>query len=332
MAVRTEIGSYIGGNRMLLGLVSLALADPLAACAETWSNGGLTDVVESADLNMAKMDGEGFRAARDTLLRRLVCVSEPLSGRTAGAVHRVVATGAFLEKDDTRIAPALAGLLTADPGYQLPLTLYPEGHPIRGLLSHGGLLARDTGTRAFVSLESGWLEVDGLAMPAAPLARAAIVQHLDGQGAVVETRYVWPESDLGDWAARATPAEGKGDKGKVEKVKPEKVKPEKVEKARPVKVEVAAVQDAPARALPKETPSAGKARVPMIAATATSVLATGVLYGLASSSRAAFWDTSVERTDDEIVGLQGTTNGLTVGWVAAGIASVGLGVGLAFAW
>lgn len=282
---------------MLLALASLAAASPLSECAQTWKAGGITDVVESADLNISKMDTEGFFAARDTLLRRLACVEDPLTGPTVGAVHRVVATAAFLQKEESRIAPALAGLLSAAPGYQLPLDLYPEGHPIRGLLSHAAILARDPAARPLLAMESGWLEVDGLAVPAAPVERAAVIQHLDGQGAVVETRYVWPGDDLGAWAAVAVPT-------------------------------------AVARK-PVATPSArapGKARVPMIALTAASLVTTGVLYGVAFDGQRTFRDTSNGLTDDELVALQKSTNTLTIGWSVAGVASLGLGVGLAFAW
>ncbi|MDP2309153.1 MAG: hypothetical protein Q8P18_24230 [Pseudomonadota bacterium] len=277
---------------MLLGLASLAAAAPASECTQTWNAGGVTDVVESADLNISKMDTEGFFTARDTLLRRLVCVNEPLSGTTVGAVHRVVATGMFLQKEESRIAPALAGLLSAAPGYQLPLALYPEGHPIRDLLSHAALLARDSSTRPLVALESGWLEVDGLALAAAPLGRASVIQQLDGQGAVVETRYVWPGDELGAWDGS-------------------------------LPVATVAAPEPRAR---------GKARVPMIALTAASLVTTGVLYGVAFDARETFRDVNNGLTDDELVALRSSTNNLTIGWSAAGVASLGLGVGLAFAW
>ncbi len=273
---------------MLVGLVSIALAAPLSACGETWTARGVADVVESADLSVGAMDTAGLLAARDLLLRRLACVSEPLPAATVGAVHRVVATAAFLEKQDARIAPALAGLLAADPGYQMPPTLYPEGHPMRKLLVHAGILARSTTTRPLAVLPSGWLEVDGLPTAAAPAERAAIVQQIDAQGAVVETRYVWPDDALGAWSGSGAP-------------------------------------------LPSAT-AKRPARVPLAVATVASVVATGVLYGLARDRHDTFWDTSAPRSDAEIEQLRDTTNGLTIGWVAAGVASVGLGVGLAVAW
>jgi len=275
---------------MLLGaLASTALAEPVTACAETWRAPALVESVAAADAAIARMDPAAFLAERERLLTRLGCVAEPLAGGVIGGVHRVVATGALLEKQEGQVAVALAGLLAADPGYQLPPSLYPEGHPLRRLLPHATLLAREAPSRPLRSLPSGWLEVDGLAADRAPGGRAAVVQELDGQGAVVETRYVWPEDDLGVWAA-------------------------------------------PAVALPAAARAASRARAPLIVATAVSVAATAVLYGLAADRNAAFGDVSTPRTDAELLALRAETNGLTVGWAVAGATSLGLGVGLAVAW
>lgn len=277
---------------MVLALVSLALAAPVSACPETWTGRGLLDVVASADLAMGRMDSDGYLAARDLLLTRLGCLAEPLQGPTAGAVHRVVATGAFLERQEARIAPALAGLLAADPGYQIPAALYPDGHLVRRLLPHAALLARETATRPLAPPPSGWLEVDGISAAAAPVSRAAIVQAVDAQGAVIETRYVWPGDDLGAWSAPAA---------------------------------------APVAALPAP-PRPARARVPLLVATGASLVATGALYALAADRHDAFLDADTRRSPEDIRALRLETNALTVGWAAAGVATVGLGVGLAFAW
>jgi hypothetical protein len=272
---------------MLLVLFPLAEAGPLSGCAQTWDTQGLLDAVASADLSTAKMDAAGLLAARDRVLVRLGCVTEPLSGSAIGGVHRIVATAASLEHQDTRIAPALAGMLAADPGYQLPAALYPEGHPIRGLLSHAGILLRDPGERPLLTPPSGWLEVDGQHADAAPLARPAVIQQIDGDGAVVETRYVWPSDDLGRWAAAPDAA---------------------------------------------PTPRPHALRVPLLAATAAGVVATGVLYGVAAADNASFHDESIVRTEPELATLRNSTNGLTLAWIGVGAASLGLGVGLVLSW
>lgn len=184
---------------MLFALATLAEAGPLAACARSWSTGDLVEAIASADQGTSRMDAASLLSSRDAVLARLACVNEPLTGAAIGAVHRVVATAASLEHQDVRIAPALAGMLAADPGYQLSLALYPEGHPIRGLLSHATILLRDSDTRPLITLPSGWLEVDGQHATGAPTARPAVVQEIDGEGRVVETRYLWPEDALGRW-------------------------------------------------------------------------------------------------------------------------------------
>jgi hypothetical protein len=280
---------------MLLGLITLASAGTLADCPQTWDAAGLADVVQSADLYLGKMDPEGFSAANQMLLTRLVCVNEPLTGPLIGSVHRIEATAASLARQDTRIAPALAGLLAADPGYQLAPSLYPEGHPIRELLPHASILARDDGTRALAELPSGWLEVDGRPMKTAPAARAAIIQQIGGDGQVVETRYVWPEDPLGAWAFVPGPA------------------PAVASKAR------------------SSGPHGSAARVPLLIGTVASLAGTGVLYGLAASSATTFReDTGLD--DDQLRALAGRANGLTVGYAAAGAAALGLGIGLVVSW
>lgn len=234
---------------MLLALLTQAQAGVLAECPRVWTNRDVLDAVESADLAMRRLDVPAYGVARDRVLERVDCAAEPLSGPTIGAVHRVVATGAFLDQDQPRIAPALAGLLAADPGYQLPIELYPEGHPIRGLLSHAGILLRDTEVRRLADPAQGWMEVDGAAGNTVPTARAAVVQQIDPDGRVAESRYVWPEDDLGSWAW--TP---------------------------PVVV-----------AAPAPAPKTHPARVPLLVAAAGSAVATGVCLGVASGAHTAFY-------------------------------------------
>ncbi|MFN7146739.1 MAG: hypothetical protein ACK4YP_23400, partial [Myxococcota bacterium] len=76
----------------------------------------------------------------------------------------------------------------------------------------------------------------------------------------------------------------------------------------------------------------GRARVPLLVATGASLVATGALYAIAAERRADFLDPDVRRSEADLRGLQATTNALTVGWAAAGVATVWLGVGLAVTW
>ena len=66
----------------------------------------------------------------------------------------------------------------------------PEGHRIRELLNNAGTRLREPDPRPVVTFDSGWLEVDGVFAKEAPGNRAVVLQRLDAQGQVVETRYV----------------------------------------------------------------------------------------------------------------------------------------------
>lgn len=235
---------------MLLALFTIAAAAPNSACAQTWDAQGLRDAVEAADGYLVRLDAAGFLAAKNTVMLRLQCVTQPLERDLVGAVHRIVATAAYVEKKEGLVPTALAGLLSADIGYQMPVDLYPEGHPMRDLLPLAALLAQDPASRPLATFGKGWLEVDGVHSYVVSTSRASVVQQVDEQGAVVETRYVWPGDDLGAW------------NGSVSSL----------------------MVDPPAPAVAKKK----GARNGLIAGTAAGVVATSVLYGFARSNFDAY--------------------------------------------
>ncbi|MFZ5476722.1 MAG: hypothetical protein ACOZNI_08105 [Myxococcota bacterium] len=188
---------------LLLSLVAHTAAAPLGDCERRFDAADLLEAVRSADVRFVALDAAGFEAARAAVRDRLACVGEPLSGATIGAVHRVEAMGAFLDGDPPAVA--LAGLLAADPGYQLPASLVPEGHPIRAAFGPAKELLRDSRARPLPALVEGWIEVDGSASTSVPATRAAVLQQIDAQGRVVETRYARPEDPVGGWTGEAVP-------------------------------------------------------------------------------------------------------------------------------
>lgn len=290
---------------MLLMLVQAVHARTVADCEQTWPADRIKDLAASAQSNLESIDADGYLATRDVLLANLTCIREPLSGELVGSVHLIMATAASIEQNDTQIAPALAGLLVAVPGYQLSPALYPEGHPVRALLSHASLLARSTATQPLPARAVGWFESDGVHTTTVPTERAALVQELDADGAVLETRYIWPGDPLGTWSAMPTAAPGV---------------PAKVPRA---------------KATPRA--KAGKARVPLLISAGAGAIATGVLYGFARDRFEAFYGPgyAAPYTEDEVrelEDLRDLTNGLTIGTIAAGVATVGLGVGVVVAW
>jgi hypothetical protein len=184
---------------LLALLVRGASAEPLAACPRQFDATDLMEAVAGGEVAFGNLDAEGFEANHVALLARLACLAVPLSLDEVARVHRMMALhAAFAEPD--RIVPALAALLVVEPQHQLPTALVPEGHPLREALGRAGQATRVTDSVPLKELEEGWFEVDGTARRAVPARRAAIVQRLDGQMRVVETRYWWPGDRLGDWA------------------------------------------------------------------------------------------------------------------------------------
>ena len=296
---------------MLLMLVHAVHAGTVADCEQTWPATRIKDLAESAQSNLQSMDAEGYLATRDVLAANLPCIREPLGGDLVGSVHLIMATAASIEQKDAQIAPALAGLLMAVPGYQLSSSLYPDGHPVRALLSHASLLARSTATQPLPARSVGWFEADGVNVTTVPTERAVVVQEFDSDGAVVETRYIWPGDPLGTWTALPTA-------------------PPKVA------TKVTRPKDT-ARTTPGPKAGKSKARVPLLISAGVGAVATGVLYGVARDRYETFYgpDYAAPYTDDEVKELEdlrNLTNGLTIGTIVAGAATIGLGVGVVVAW
>ncbi|GDX81046.1 hypothetical protein LBMAG42_28570 [Deltaproteobacteria bacterium] len=96
-------------------------------------------------------------------------------------------------------AHARAGVFATEPGHQIPTALLPDGHPIRGQVTAAMLYLHDDPGAELPKPGSGWIEADGAHVLRAPLLRAAILQQLDGQGAVLATHYRGPDQAGFDW-------------------------------------------------------------------------------------------------------------------------------------
>ena len=64
-------------------------------------------------------------------------------------------------------------------------------------------------------------------------------------------------------------------------------------------------------------------------ATGVSALTTGILYGLGATSEAAYYRSE---TPSEAATLRSRTNALAIGSTVAGVATLGVGVGLVLEW
>ena len=294
----------------LFALVSSAHAAGLVECGErTYTTDQLKDAAESARSAFAAVDPEGFATSRGIMLDRVRCQTERLDPKVIGQVHLVQALAAQLEGRKDRVAAAIAGMFAADPGYQIPLTVVPEGHPMRGQIDYAARLLREPPTTALPILPSGWIEADGELAKAISPVRAELVQEMDGAGQVIATGYLWPGDPVDAWLAPPAKSEGSGGVS-----------------ARP------ASDLSSAARLPPTHPSPWLHRAPLIVAGVGAGVAAAILgvdAFTAKSSFDAYTPSSPASAEDEstLTGLQTRANenatiALVVGGVGLGVATV----------
>lgn len=164
-----------------------------AACSATADE--LAQHVEGATLAFAAMDSATFGAEREQAYAILGCISEPMPGSLAGAFHRMEALAGYLENDVDRTITSFQAATVADPDYNLPMTLAPEGNLLRDYFEE----ARAFPARGLqeVTLPIGaWLWVDGARSTVRPIERPAIIQGVGADSKVQWTRYVTPNDPL----------------------------------------------------------------------------------------------------------------------------------------
>ena len=294
---------------MLLLLVPDALAD----CPRMFDTSDILEATNSAEAAFTKVDKPGFVEGKAAVETRVACASEVLSVNAQARVHRVEALGAFLDGRLDRVPLALAGVFATEPGHQIPSSLLPDGHPIRGQVTAAMLYLHDDLGADLPKPGSGWIEADGTHVLRAPSLRAAILQQLDGQGAVLATHYRWPDEAGFEWVVPVAGAS------------------------------VAAANLSSTTATVARPPSGEWAhRAPWLALSGASLITSGVLYALAAEGRADFdaqpaLDGSVgdeERASyrAKLEGMATGTNGLSYGCYVAAGAGVAFGAVAAVTW
>lgn len=294
---------------MFLALARIAAAAPVSECAETYDTPALIEAIDSAMNGFGAMDEAGFAASRTIVFLRIHCNTDTFDLPTIGAVHRVEAMNAFLAGDIRRMAQSLAGMLHTDPGYQFPVSVVPEGHALRQQLAPASRLLREGGTRLLGQPAKGWFELDGEHSRVAPAARAALGQQRDANGAVVETRYLWPDEDLGNWGPSAI----------------------SVADATTIRPQAAVPPPMPEPKRPKPKADSDGPSVPLLVATAAAVAAAGGLYGYSVYTRVAF-ESDERFSESNLAAMRTATNGTLIGSGVCAAAALGLGVGLVVTW
>jgi hypothetical protein len=277
----------------LFAMLGLLLTPVLAqgACPERVSGAELARHISQADVAFAKMDAEGFRAARWQADVSIPCLSSAVQVGQAAAFYRMQALGAFMDQEHAKTVGWFKSVFAVAPQYVLPEALAPTGHPLRIDFE----VAQDT-----VRIDgdpvrrpaAGLIRVDGKVASELPRDRPYLWQQADADGQALRTQVVLPGMKPPDYKTARGNQKPPSSVGRYTKV--------------------------------KRGGGPGMS-IPLITIAGVSAIASGISYGVASSRAQRFWDRSTP--DGQLAGLRDQTN--TWAWVSAGTGTVAIGAGVA---
>lgn len=166
----------------------LWLSAARAATCDAITAADLATTVDKLERAFIEVNDTGFDAARAKLVNDLPCVQEALTPVDVAGVHRAMAIVAFYDQNNAHAEAALRAVHRVDPEWIPSDDLFPVGHPLR--TSWDSAVVPTTLAKAPYQPPGGW-RVDGQAADRVPVDDAAIVQALDDEQHVLETRYVW---------------------------------------------------------------------------------------------------------------------------------------------
>jgi len=257
------------------------------------STDALAATIGDATGAFAGLDIEGFEAQAEMVWRQLPCVSEPLTPLDVADVYKLRALDAFLDQDEEVVSDSLEAALDAAPGYSLPASIAPEGHPLQVAFDAAATASPASRSDLPVPNEARLL-VDGQPVLTRPDGRAVLLQLLTIDGAVAWTSLVDDGEPVPAYETLSDEFREKYlSEAKVIRVRPR----------RPVE---------------------------LVVASSVAIVGAGAMYGLSRSSRATFFDPQTPYED--LAGLRARTNGLQTAAVLTGVAGLGLGATAVVTW
>jgi hypothetical protein len=170
-------------------MIALLLFAGVAGAETDCDPSALAAAIGRAEVAFTAMDSAGFDGAMSDARSSFECQTEPLTPILCADYHRVLGLDAFLRDDGPDAVLAFHAALNTTPGYDLPTTIAPAGHPLRTQFEQAKL-AEPGGTLELATPQEGWLAVDGQRTQTAPAGRPFVFQRFDDAGNVVETLYV----------------------------------------------------------------------------------------------------------------------------------------------
>jgi len=175
-------------------MLILAFLLPALACETPTRTSDVVEAAGRAEVAYGAMDDVAFEQAVADTRERLVCLGEPLTVDGAAATHRAEALSAFLTGDPDLARAHFAAARALLPGWQLPSTMAPAGHPLREVFD-----GAEPGTATLPLMVAGrvaWYQVDGLRREEVPAERPYVLQRFGTDGGVLDTRLAAGEPPL----------------------------------------------------------------------------------------------------------------------------------------
>ncbi len=274
------------------------LTQPVQAACEEEGAQALLTALNSAEKAHAELDISALQAGAQAAVVAVGCADAIISVDDAARLHRVVGLEAFTQQEREVATRAFAAARSADPSYDFPLGLVPEGHPLR---TYYGALPLDAGSSQPIQapVEHDWV-LDGMSARLRPLSWPTLAQLVGPTGGIISTHYLWPED--------AWPEALSQDAGAVP----------------------GSSSDTQATAMPgtdSETRPPGKRNVrkPLLGVSLLSAVVAGGTYLGAGMAERSYDERG--HTPEELNRLFLLTNGLTVSSTVFGVLAVGTGVG-----
>jgi hypothetical protein len=185
-------------------LFASAIPAHAAPCEEKVTVEALNIQLAATESAFAAMDADAFQNIRDDAVSAFECLNQALTVDDSARIHRMVALDAFTRRDADSARTALRSVRVLQPGYDLPASIAPAGHPLRTLFDEAGDLGGGA-TESMAPPLSTKLSIDGTPGLLRPQSRPAVVQVISASGAVVWTGYLGVGDPAPSWPALGLP-------------------------------------------------------------------------------------------------------------------------------
>ncbi len=162
------------------------------ACESPITTVELDQRLQAAETAFGDLDLEGFFDATVGLEADVRCLRDSVPRAMTAELHRVLGLREFAQQDEERAKLAFAAARHIQPAYVLPMTLVPDGNPLRYAFEAIPLTVLET-ARVEKPDRGGDLRFDGSSSDQRPLVWPTLTQSFDADGAISGSAYLWPE-------------------------------------------------------------------------------------------------------------------------------------------